>query len=152
MTECRSRIDERRREARGKRREARGEKATKGTEGTKGVHQASDMCRGDASVLAQRGKRQDRSTALPCLNRGLNGLRRFRGLPLTTLPPLHRSHPLCPSHPRPIRRRDRPPCSVKDTRGKRQDVRGRRPPSPITLRNRPLCLRGRGNEDRFCED
>ena len=40
----------------------------------------------------------------PCLNRGLNGLRGLRGLPLTALPPLHRSHPLCPSQdlsPRP---------------------------------------------------
>ena len=38
------------------------------------------------------------AAAAPCLNRGLNGLHRFRGLPLTSLPPLYRSHPLCPSH------------------------------------------------------
>ena len=44
-------------------------------------------------------------TAPPCLNRGLNGLRRLRGLPHTALPPLHRFPPLrssaraCPARP-----------------------------------------------------
>ena len=50
-----------------------------------------------------RGERQEgRATHRPpCLNRGLNGLRRLRGLPHTSLPPLHRFQPLVRAHPVP---------------------------------------------------
>ena len=50
------------------------------------------------SLFEQHKRRGLPDAALPCLNRGLNGFRGFRGLPHTSPPPLYRSHPLCSSH------------------------------------------------------
>ena len=135
------------------------ERGTTGNSQFKGTktQKTSSVCRGDALCL---------SSAPPCLNRGLNGLRRLRGLPHTAQPPV-RSQPqaLSPSKRQEVRGEIHPPpyrrFVLHGTKSTQDEPDGRAhppcrhrpiPPAPVIrfahCRLR-LCLRGKGERMAF---